>query len=145
MAATLSGEFVTVTINGTDYSQYFSEVEFKYSKDMRDQTTFNTGGAPVAKKNTEGAIVSGITMKAPFNKTLCNAMKPFIGKRTGTTVTIKGGSNNLPTTGDEQASGTFAIPEFSWPYKTGQDSDITFNWEIPDGATSPTPSISTVS
>lgn len=144
MAASLSGEFVIVLINSVDYSQYFSEITPTYDKDMTKVTTFNTGGAPIAEKNIEGAIVSKISMKAPFNKTLCNAMRPFIGSRTGTTVSIKGGSNNLPTTGDEIFSGTFTIPEFSWPYKAGAPSEITFNWEIPDGATSPTPSISTI-
>ena len=133
----LSGQFHKILVGGVDLSQYIEEMRVTFQRDRIDVTTFLTGGNPVTRSNMRGAQVSDGTINGPYDPAFVKAIEAYVGSRTGVQFKVYGGSNALPTLGDELLSGYFAIFAADWGYQTYQKSMIKLDLKIPDGASVP--------
>ncbi len=140
---TLDGAFVTPWLDDyagtpTDISAWIQTITgLGINADDGDATTFRGDGAQVTARHIRGAVSSGPTLNGLFVPAFQDFLEPLLGKRAGSTLMIKAGSNAPATSADEVYKAEVVLGDEPWQYNAGSMFTVAIPTAQADGAPAP--------
>jgi hypothetical protein len=138
----LAGQFTSVTVTDVDgavidLSPVLTQITPTLTRADATLTTFAAGGGPAVESHRAGALMSEMQAQALFEPWLIALCARLVGKREGTRLVLRAGTNAAPTVGDERFSGVYVLLSTQIVYNTGAPATVTLDFKLADGAAAP--------
>ncbi len=140
---TLDGAFVTPWLDDcvgvpTDISAWIQTITgLGINADDGDATTFRGDGAQITARHIRGAVSSGPTLNGLFVPAFMDFLMPLLGKRAGSTLMIKAGSNAPATSADEVFKAEVVLGDVPIQYNAGAMVTLAIPVALADGGPAP--------